>query len=76
MSYPDTIRHQTPDRAGDQGDNFINEAEGTDDVTDAMLDADQVGDDKGDAAVEENKEGDAEKADAQEVGEGMERGRR
>ena len=67
MSNTDTIRYQTPDRAGDQGDDFIDEAESADNIPNAMLDADQVGDNKGDAAVEEDEEGYAEEGDAQEV---------
>lgn len=71
ISYTDTIRYQTPDGAGDQGDDFIDEAKSADNVTNAMLDADQVGDDKGYAAVEEDEEGYAEEGDTQEVGQSL-----
>lgn len=54
------IRDQAPDGTGNQGDNLVDKAESTDDVSHAILDAYEVGDNKGNAAVEEDEKGNGE----------------
>lgn len=64
----DTVADHAPERAADEGDQLISEAQGADGIADAMVAADAIGDDEGEGAVEEDQEGDAEQGDAEQVG--------
>ena len=66
--HAQAVRHKPPYRASYQGNDLIDEAESPDDVTNAFLHADQIRNDEGYAAVQEDEEGYGEQRDPQEVG--------
>lgn len=74
--HAQTVRHEAPGRTRHQGDDLVGEAQRADDVAHAVLLADQVGDDEGDGAVEEDEERDGEERDAQQVRGGLRGSRR
>ena len=57
-----------------QRNDLVHEPQSPNNVTNTMLDADQVGDDEGHAAVQENEEGDAEKRDTEKICHCLQRG--
>lgn len=58
-----TVRYQAPEGTCDQGHDLINEAQSANDITDAILDVQQVSEHKRNAAVEEDEERDGEERD-------------
>lgn len=67
-----TVRDQAPKGTGNQGDYLVDEAESADDVSHAIMDAYEVGDNKRNAAVEEDEEGNGEQGDAEKIADGLE----
>lgn len=66
-----TVRYQAPEGACDQGYDLIDKAQSTNDITDAIFDMKQVGDDKGNAAVKEDEERDREERDSEQVADSL-----
>ena len=62
------VRDNAPDRTRNQRHQLVRKAQGPNQISHSVFDAEQVGDDEGDAGVQEDEEGDAEEAGAEEVG--------
>ncbi|CRK34779.1 hypothetical protein BN1708_006514, partial [Verticillium longisporum] len=65
-SHTEAVGNETPNWAGDEGDNLVDETKCADNITDAIFDAYEVCDHEGDAAVEEHQERDGEERYAEE----------
>ncbi|KAJ1303649.1 hypothetical protein OPQ81_008077 [Rhizoctonia solani] len=67
------IRDQAPERTGDQGHQLVDEAEGADDIAHAIMNADQISNDKRNTAVQKHEEGDGEERKPEKVADGLSR---